>query len=273
MKDLYAEFLRKNQNPFWQGVILPSSSLAVVSDIDSKEGIVSGYFNAFGNVDAYREVVKKGAFKKTIREWGPKGAKRIKHLRHHRPSDPVATILELTEDDTGLRYVSKYQLNHTASRDAFIEVESEMLTEHSIGFDVMKYEKSTDEGGSDLLILTEIRLYEGSNVAWGANPATPVIDVKSLRDNPDLIEQMAHQIKAIGRCLNSSMSDGALMELEARLTNYRTIIAQLDSALREEFGLDPFQGAGEPSPMDTRSDDEPPSEADVLQAIHNAFTN
>ena len=42
-----------------------------VRDIDEKEGIVSGYFASFDTIDSDNDVIRKGAFKKSIQERGP----------------------------------------------------------------------------------------------------------------------------------------------------------------------------------------------------------
>jgi len=44
---------------------------ANVKDIDSKKGEVSGYFSAFGMVDADGDIMMPGAFKRSIQDWGP----------------------------------------------------------------------------------------------------------------------------------------------------------------------------------------------------------
>ena len=44
-------------------------------DISEKDGIVSGYFSSFGNKDSDGDIIERGAFKKTIKERGPKSTK------------------------------------------------------------------------------------------------------------------------------------------------------------------------------------------------------
>jgi len=192
---------------------------AKVEDVDAKQGIVTVYFAAFGNVDSYGEIIRKGAFKKTVAEWGPKGRGRIAHLANHDPRHRIAVVQELKEDDHGLRAVSKIlPAPHQAGIDALVEYEEGAIREHSIGFDVMKHEKLADpDGGPDRYVLTELRLYEGSAVTWGANMETPVLEVKSPGDALAALIEMTERMEAVGRCLTRGITDDHARDLEAQL--------------------------------------------------------
>jgi len=48
---------------------------ATIKDVDGKQGIVSGYFNSFNNVDSDGDIIRPGAFTKTIAENGPASAR------------------------------------------------------------------------------------------------------------------------------------------------------------------------------------------------------
>ncbi len=243
------EFLRQNRNPYGNGCVLPATTNATVKDIDLIQGIVRMYFSAFGNVDSYREVVMPGFFKKTIKEWGPKGRKRIAHLFNHNPTHRVGVLQELIEDKHGLLATSKILgQDHSKGRDALIEYEEGAIVEHSIGFRLIKWEFDPDK---DVLLLIEGQLYEGSGVTWGANMETPVVDVKALQEDPLLFDNMISQIQAIERCLRREVTDEKAMELESQLTSFGRIFAQLDKALREEFQLDQLEEPPGKSPEGT----------------------
>ncbi len=260
------EFVRLNRNPYGLGVILPPSPVTIVKDIDTLQGIVTMYWAAFGNTDSYREVIVPGAFKKTIKEWGPKGRKRIAHLFNHNPTHRIGVPLELTEDSHGL--LSRCKIlgqDHSKGRDALIEYEEGCITEHSIGFRIVKWEFDTDE---ELLRLLEIQLYEGSGVTWGANMETPTVDVKALREDPLLFENMASQLKAIERCLKREITDARAIELEDQLSSFRRIMNELDKALRSEYGLDLLvEPLSNKDPERTPSNSEPPEIAHAKAMI------
>jgi uncharacterized protein len=155
-------------------------------DVDGKKGIVTGYFAAFDNVDADGDIIRKGAFERTIRENGPKSAKpRIKHLMNHNTTLPLGLIVDLKEDERGLYYESKLG-SHSLGQDFIKMVESGLITEHSIGYRTMKrnqlqdYEGYLKNPGKGWFELTELKLFEGSSLtAWGANMNTPLTGMKT----------------------------------------------------------------------------------------------
>lgn len=147
-----------------------------VKDIDTKQGIISGYFSAFGMKDSDGDIIMPGAFTKSINENGPGSAKnRIKHLFNHNPSQPLGKILELKEDGYGLFYRSQIG-NHALGIDFIKMAESGLITEHSIGFNIIREQKANEANE-----IHEVRLWEGSSLSgWGANENTPLVDMKSL---------------------------------------------------------------------------------------------
>lgn len=144
-----------------------------IKDVDAKQGIVSGYFSSFGNVDSDGDVIVPGAFKKTISETGPLGKNRILHLRNHDPKERLGKLLTLEEDTIGLRYDSKVG-KHALGVDFIKMVESDLITEHSIGFQIINDQKSDNYNE-----IIEVKLWEGSSLtAWGANENTPLTGMK-----------------------------------------------------------------------------------------------
>lgn len=193
---------------------------ASIKDIDGKKGIVSGYFSRFDNVDADGDIIRKGAFTKTIMEAGPLSSNpRIKHLLNHNSSQPLGKILSLSEDMTGLAYESQVG-THTLGQDFIKMVESDLIAEHSIGFQTLKTNKLKD-GTSEI---TEIKLWEGSSLtAWGANPNTPLTGMKA-ETKDDVFQQIVNRQKNLEKfCRNSTASDETIELLlieNKQLTQY-----------------------------------------------------
>ena len=166
-----------------------------VKDVDAKEGIVSGYFSAFGMVDSDGDIMMPGAFKRSIADWGPEGKGRIKHLLNHDPSKPLGKVTELMEDSYGLKYVSKVG-THSLGKDFIKMVDSGLIAEHSIGFKTLREQKSGDANQ-----IHEVMLFEGSSLtAWGANENTPLIGMKNM----GTIENIQAQIKAFEKFIRDS---------------------------------------------------------------------
>jgi HK97 family phage prohead protease len=175
-------------------------------DADAKKGIVTGYFASFGNKDSDGDIILKGAFKKTIDERGPASNQpRIKHLLNHRSDQPLGKIKFLQEDDKGLYYESQVG-NHFLGKEFIAMVESELITEHSIGFRIIDKEPSK-EG----TLLKELQLWEGSSLtAWGANEFTPLTGMKA-QDKETMLEALTARHKQIEKfSRNADISDETL---------------------------------------------------------------
>lgn len=186
-------------------------------DVDGKKGIVTGYFAHFDNVDSDGDIIRKGAFTKTIRENGPGSAKpRIKHLLNHSTSQPLGKLVDLKEDDAGLYYESQLG-THSLGQDFIKMVESDLISEHSIGFRTLKRNQLQDYEGymknpsAGWFELTEVKLWEGSSLtAWGANELTPLTGMKGLSKDK-AIELYIQKSEAIEKfCRNSTATDDTI---------------------------------------------------------------
>ena len=190
---------------------------AEIMDMDPIQGIVTGYFSKFNNVDGDGDIIRPGAFAKTIKEQGPQSSlPRIKHLLNHDPSQPLGVLKSLTEDAYGLAYESQIG-SHELGEDFIKMVESGLITEHSIGFKIIKrnqiqsYENYVKNPAGGQYEITEVKLYEGSSLtAWGANPLTPITSLKSMND----LDLLVAKHEAIEKfCRNSSATDDTIQML------------------------------------------------------------
>lgn len=160
-------------------------------DADLKQGIVMGYLSAFDVLDSDGDIVRKGAFAKTIAERGPAGKGEIRFLQDHDRFKVVGKFTELKEDSTGLYYEGKVG-RHTAGQDFIKMVEDGIINQHSIGYRTIKQQKS-DDGN----ILTEMYLYEGSGLQVdAANKYTPVVGVKSQKELADLFDILTKALQS-----------------------------------------------------------------------------
>jgi HK97 family phage prohead protease len=213
-----------------------------VKDVDTKQGIVTGYFSAFGNVDSDGDIMMPGAFKRSIQDWGPEGKGRIKHLLNHDPSKPLGKIQVLKEDEYGLYYESKVG-THTLGKDYIKMIESGLIAEHSIGFKTLREQKSGDANQ-----IHEVMLFEGSSLtAWGANEATPLLGMKNMNN----IEQIQDQIKSFEKFIrNSDVTDETidlcilkvkqLAELVERMSSTKAVVETPAQQKEEEVPVESF---------------------------------
>lgn len=161
---------------------------------------VTGIFSVFGNIDAYDDIVMPGAFAKTISE----RAGRILHFWAHDISDvPTAVVNSLREigrdelppevlaaapDALGGCEVTRTYLDTDDGNEVLTALTSGVPLQMSFGFDPVTYDfaEVPTMPGYRVRRLTEVRLYETSDVNFGANDAT----VASRASPAELIKQL-----------------------------------------------------------------------------------
>ena len=155
-----------------------------VKESDDDKMTIKAYGSVFGNEDSDSDVIFKGAYKKSINEWGPEGKDRIKLVAQHDISRPIAKITSMKEDDYGLLIEAKFG-DWTDSKDYYEMMKAGVINELSVGFVPVQKEEN-DLGGYDI---KEIKLFEISAVTVAANDKAVVTDVKS--SNPlKLVKQV-----------------------------------------------------------------------------------
>jgi HK97 family phage prohead protease len=201
-----------------------------IKDVDKKQGIVSGYFAAFGMKDSDGDIIHPGAFTRSISEWGPSAKGRIKHLQNHDPSKPLGKILELKEDSYGLFYRSKIG-SHTLGLDFIKMIESDLIKEHSIGFNDLT--PNDKRKGQDANNIRDVKLYEGSSLTgWGSNEFTPLLEAKGD------YESLSERLKAFEKFVRETDAS------DETIDNCLIYIKQLGQAI-ENLNITPSAGAAE----------------------------
>jgi len=239
---------------------IPYELTSSIKDMDMKQGIVTGYFSAFNNVDSDGDVILPGAFRKSIQENGPNSPKpRIKHLLNHNTNLALGALQSLVEDRKGLAYESQIG-SHELGEDFLKMVDSGLITEHSIGFQVMKWRSSdtlTYECWGEtcpVRELQELKLWEGSSLTcWGANEDTPITGVKSMTP-----------VKAAERCelLTKAIANGTFTD-----RTFQYLIAELKNIQQA------FQAYGTTQP-EHKATTEPNDEEELLaelKSINKSF--
>jgi HK97 family phage prohead protease len=165
------------------------------ADVSVTERKIIGYAASFGNVDQVEDIIKAGAFKKTIRERKDK----IKTFYNH--SFPIGKPEVIREDSKGLYTESK--ISPTARGDEVLALVADgVITDMSIGFKSIDY--SIDET-TGIRTLKEVKLYEFGPVDMGANEEAVITGVKALADSirdrqavdPKALAALRHELKAL----------------------------------------------------------------------------
>jgi len=202
--------LNKHENKTNSLIAFKAQPIDLSQDVDYENRKLRGYLSRFDIIDSDYDVIRKGAFSKSIQERGPKSTsnRQIKFLLQHEIKTPAGIFLDLYEDSKGLVYEGFVE--KTASGDATLErVRIGFYREHSFGFnyvygkcDMVKVplDSINNPMGIDITIdkdnmtnifeCKELALHEGSIVTFGANSQTNFIEVKSEGDRQNKVSEL-----------------------------------------------------------------------------------
>lgn len=175
---------------------------AIPGGLKAVEGrAATGITAVFGNVDTQGDRFWPGSFSKTIQERRPK----FRHLWNHDfMAPPIAHITDIKEvgradlpdavivaapDATGGLQVTREYLATPRGDEVLAGLKAGAINEMSFGFDAMPGKVAfTDQGQMQIREVYEVRLWDTSDVLWGANEAT--VGVKALLPLELLLKQL-----------------------------------------------------------------------------------
>lgn len=217
-----------------------------VKDVDLTKRIVTGYFNAFNYFDSDADVILPGAFKKSIAERGPdsQATAKIKHALFHDLTRLPGKLLKLNEDSLGLYFETKMS-NTTEGNDTLINYQEKIYDNHSIGFRYLDVEmvdskserwkavlssvinRDEAEKNEYLFLIKELKLWEGSTVAFGANQLTPYLGSKSM--NPEGVKiKLFERMELLEKQLKSgNQSDDTMSDFEIQIIQIKQMINEI----------------------------------------------
>ena len=154
------------------------------SNVNLEKRTFMGYASTFGNVDQVGDIIESGAFKKSIRERGPKGSNQIKVLWQH--NEPLGIPLEMYEDEKGLYVEGK--VSKTRLGDEALELMKDgVVDKMSIGFSIPKGKMEWDDK-TGVRKIKEVKLFEFSPVTFPANEQASITGMKSLEGKLALLQ-------------------------------------------------------------------------------------
>ena len=178
-------------------------------DFDDKNNIVKGYGSFFDNKDSDQDIIRKGAYLKTIKENG----ERVKYLYQHDMMQPIGKMKELYEDEKGLVFVAEIPKTQLGS-DVIELMKAGVITENSVG--IMPIVK---EMKADYREIREVKLYEISAVTLAANDQAKILDVKGMKN----IDQVYKRYDNICKLLRKGdISDDMGYALESEILKLKT---------------------------------------------------
>jgi len=185
---------------------------AGVSTLSGYASVTEAPYEMWDFAGPYEEVVRKGAFAKTLAE-NP-GVQLLLNHGGLSMAYTKAGTLRLAEDSTGLHMEADVNTGRSDVRDMVAALDDGAVDEMSFAFRITRREWSPDW---EQLDITEVDLHRGdvSVVNFGANPATSVEAARSF-DPAQLTDEAAREL---------------LERLQRRFTPDPTDFAGFDPAL------------------------------------------
>lgn len=158
------------------------------------DGSFSGYASLFGAVDLAKDVIERGAFRKSLSDRGVRG---IRMLWQHDPAEPIGAWTDIREDGRGLFVRGKLTAQVGRAREILSLMRAGALDGLSIGFRTVRARKDADSGTRRII---EADLWEISVVTF---PMLPGARVASVKTGPsDARERvLAARMRAAGRMM------------------------------------------------------------------------
>ena len=172
--------------------------------VAGESGWLEGYASVFNVVDQQDEVVRPGAFLKTIAERVSAG--KVKLMTMHMAwggdtMEVIGTITEAKEDERGLWIHADFASTDHAQEARKLSVEGH-VSGLSIGYNAIAAAPLTEDGKT-IIALTELRLLEVTLTARPANELALVTDAKELASQVQaagsLVPVEGHELSAESR--------------------------------------------------------------------------
>jgi len=197
-----------------------AAPLGELTDYDEKNSIVKGYGSYFDNKDSDQDIIRKGAYKKTIEENG----ERVKYLYQHNMMQPIGKMEELYEDEKGLVFVASIPKT-TLGSDVIELMKAGVITENSVG--IMPIVKENKENYREI---REVKLYEISAVTLAANDQAKIIDVKGEKNLDEVYKRYDNLCKLLRK---GDISDDMGYAIESELLKLKTLFVSATQPIEE----------------------------------------
>ncbi len=170
-------FGRKDDIAAGGDVLVKASHGILGVKAEGDPGEIEGYGSLWDKVDSYGEVVKQGAFTKSLKAWR-KLKRPIPMLWQHRSDQPIGVWDQFEEDDKGLKLAGRLNLETQRGQEAWSDVKMQAVTGLSIGYYEIKADPY-DFNNSEPRQLIELDLREISPVTFPALKEAQIDAVKA----------------------------------------------------------------------------------------------
>ncbi len=191
-------------------LLFKTAPLGELIDADDKKRIVKGYGSYFDNMDSDGDIIRRGAYKKTIKENGD----RVRYIYQHNMAQPLGKMNMLEEDDKGLMFEAEIA-DTTLGNDVYELLKMGVITENSVGILPMQKEFK-----GDYREITEVKLYEVSAVTLAANDQAKIMSVKGNENKEEIYKRYDNLAKIIRK---GNISDELGFAIEAELLKLKSL--------------------------------------------------
>ena len=223
----------------------------------SGEAEFDAYASVFGNVDSYGDVVHKGAFARSLKEWSAKGAPIPVFYNHgaftNDPTDNVGYLRVAQEDEKGLRVIPVLDVEaNPKAAYVYHLLKSGRLRELSIGYVSKTYDWS-ELDGMEVRNIRDVDLLEVSVVPVAANDQATVVEVRSA------LQYGSDDDAAPDADESDEKADDGSSDPEAVVEAAEAVRAAAEVLIEATAALTAALGSEEPAGDDDASDDDPDS--------------
>lgn len=197
----------------------------IIKDISTEKREVIFAFSKFNDYDSDNDITFQGAFSKTIKESGPEGADRIRHVwNHDKNNPPVGRIIKMWED-SDYAYAQTKILTNELANNIWEGYSEGAINEHS--YFGKSYNPERNEKGG--LKIKEVKLFEVSTVLWGAQENAKLKQlIKGEFNDVEALEGLAEHLKSLETFVRkSNATDDFLIVLESEINKGMDIILPL----------------------------------------------
>ena len=191
------------------------------AEVDEKTGTFEGYGAVFGNVDSYGDVIAKGAFKATLRDWKKAGSLPPMLVQHggwmmtDMDALPIGKWESMEEDDTGLRVRGRLiNLDTERGKNIYGAMREGVLDGMSIGYRAKEYVIGT-KPEEPRRTLKAVDLVELSVVTFPANGRARIDAVKTEGLSRRELERRLTQDAELPRSVARQLMSGGFEAIKA----------------------------------------------------------
>jgi len=189
---------------------------------------ISGYASVFGGVDSYGDMIKKGAYSKTLADRNWPVLMKFNHF-----GEVIGKWTEIREDETGLWVEGELTPNHSVSQNVEASLRHGAIAGLSIGYIPTVVKEGKGESGN-IRLLEEIELVEISVVDL---PADKMASVSSIKNEVSKCEAMKDVEKILRQKAGLSQADAtAIVAAVKRLSHSDCDVSEL-SAMFDSFKI------------------------------------